>query len=283
MPALCCPPVSNPKVTIVIVAHSERAELERCLGSIREHAGTPVQVVLIDNASTDDTVPWVRKNGPEVEIVELEKNIGVAARQYGLERARAPLTMFLDSDAALTPDALPAMVAALDQHPDWGLIGPRLIGDDGRLQLSSRRFPPLSLPLARRPPLSRWLEDSRLVRRHLMADVDHDLVRPVLYVLGACQIFRTELARAAGPFADWIFLGHDDADWCIRIRDAGGEIVYFPRATVVHTYRRRTKASPLSQAALRQLRAFAAFQWRYRKRRREMLELQEGLDRRPAR
>ncbi len=283
MPALCCPPVSNPKVTIVIVAHSERAELERCLGSIREHAGMPVQVVLIDNASTDDTVPWVRKNGPEVEIVELEKNIGVAARQYGLERARAPLTMFLDSDAALTPDALPAMVAALDQHPDWGLIGPRLIGDDGRLQLSSRRFPPLSLPLARRPPLSRWLEDSRLVRRHLMADVDHDLVRPVLYVLGACQIFRTELARAAGPFADWIFLGHDDADWCIRIRDAGGEIVYFPRATVVHTYRRRTKASPLSQAALRQLRAFAAFQWRYRKRRREMLELQEGLDRRPAR
>ncbi len=116
-----------------------------------------------------------------------------------------------------------------------------------------------------------------------MADVDHDLVRPVLYVIGACQIFRTELARAAGPFADWIFLGHDDADWCFRIRDAGGEIVYFPEATVIHTYRRRTKSSPLSRAALRQLRAFAAFQWRYRKRRREMLELQEALDRRPAR
>jgi N-acetylglucosaminyl-diphospho-decaprenol L-rhamnosyltransferase len=283
MPALCCSAVSNPRVTIVIVAHSVRAELERCLGSIRDHARMPVQVVLIDNASTDDTVAWALKSHPEVEIVELERNIGVAARQYGLDRVRAPLTMFLDSDAALTAEALPAMVGALDQHPDWGLIGPRLIGDDGRLQLSSRRFPPLSLPLARRPPFSRWLEDSRLVRRHLMADVDHDLVRPVLYVLGACQIFRTELARAAGPFADWIFLGHDDADWCFRIRDAGGEIVYFPRAIVIHRYRRRTKASPLSRAALRQLRAFAAFQWRYRKRRREMLELQEALDRRPAR
>ena len=134
----------------MIVAHSERGELERCLGSIRDHAGMPVQVVLIDNASTDDTVPWARKNQPEVEIVELEKNIGVAARQYGLERARAPLTMFLDSDAALTADALPAMVAALDQHPDWGLIGPRLIGDDGRLQLSSRRFRPQ--PAAGSPP-----------------------------------------------------------------------------------------------------------------------------------
>jgi N-acetylglucosaminyl-diphospho-decaprenol L-rhamnosyltransferase len=275
--------VSDPRVTIVIVAHSERAELERCLGSIRDYARMPVQIVLIDNASTDDTVAWAREDHPEVEIVELEKNIGVAARQYGLGRARAPLTMFLDSDAALTAGALPAMVAALDQHPDWGLIGPRLVGDDGRLQLSSRRFPPLSLPLARRPPLSRWLEDSRLVRRHLMADVDHDLVRPVLYVLGACQIFRTELAGAAGPFADWIFLGPDDADWCFRLRDAGGEVVYFPEATVVHTYRRRTAVSPLSRTALRQLLAFAAFQWRYRKRRREMLELQEALDRRPAR
>jgi hypothetical protein len=164
--------VSNPRVTIVIVAHSERGELERCLGSIRDQAGMPVQVVLIDNASTDDTVPWARKNLPEVEIIELDENLGVAARQYGLERARAPLTMFLDSDAALTAGALPAMVAALDQHPDWGLIGPRLVGDDDRLQLH-RRFPPLA---CRSPPpplaLARGL---RLVRRHLMAGVDHDL------------------------------------------------------------------------------------------------------------
>ncbi len=159
MPALCSPPVSNPTVTIVIVAHSERADLERCLGSIRDHAGISVQVVFVDNASTDETVPWARKRHPEVEIIELEKNIGVAARQFGLDRARAPLTMFLDSDAALTAGALPAMVAALDDHPGWGLIGPRLIGDDGRLQLSSSAIsatqpaadsPPAALALARR-------------------------------------------------------------------------------------------------------------------------------------
>jgi N-acetylglucosaminyl-diphospho-decaprenol L-rhamnosyltransferase len=112
-----------------------------------------------------------------------------------------------------------------------------------------------------------------------MADIDHQHVRPVLYVLGACQLFRTSLARAAGPFADWIFLGADDLDWCIRIRDAGGEIVYFPEATVVHTYRRRTSASPLSRVAWRHLRSFAVFQWRYRGRRRELLELQDELDR----
>jgi GT2 family glycosyltransferase len=265
---------------VVIVAHSERAEIERCLGSIRDYAKLPTQTVLVDNASTDDTVAWVRANHPDVEIVELEENIGVAARQYGLDRAQAPLTMFLDSDAALTREAVPVMVEAFERNPGWGLIGPRLVGDDGTLQLSSRRFPPRILPLLRRPPLSRWFEDSNVVQHHLMADIDHEQVRPVLYVLGACQLFRTSLARSAGPFADWIFLGHDDADWCFRIRDAGGEIIYFPEATVVHTYRRRTAASPLSRASLRMLRSFAKFQWRYRGRRKELLELQEDLDRR---
>ena len=68
------------------------------------------------------------------------------------------------------------------------------------LQRSCRRFPPLLLPLLRRPPLARIFEQRRTVRRHLMADFDHDRARPVLYLLGACQLFRTELARRAGPF-----------------------------------------------------------------------------------
>jgi N-acetylglucosaminyl-diphospho-decaprenol L-rhamnosyltransferase len=272
--------VSEPQVTIVIVAHSERGDLERCLGSIATHAAMPVQTVLVDNASTDDSVPWVRENRPEVEVVELSRNLGVAARQHGLERARAELIMFLDSDAELTEGALPTMVAALECNPGWGLIGPRLIDGDGNLQLSCRRFPPRSLPFVRRPPLSWFFDDSGFVGRHLMADIDHRSARPVLYVLGACQLFRSSLARLAGPFPERIFLGPDDIEWCIRIRDAGGGVVYLPEATVIHRCRRRSRRSPLSRVALRHLRAFAAFQWRYRKRRRDLIAQQEEMDRR---
>jgi GT2 family glycosyltransferase len=270
----------TPEVSIVVVAHSVREELVRCLDSIRRHAGVPVEVILVDNASTDGTVEWVRAEHPEVAVVELPANVGVAARDHGLRRARGRHTMFLDSDAQLTEAALPAMVAALDENPDWGLIGPRLVGDDGELQLSCRRYPPVLLPVLRRPPLARFFEDSAVVRRHLMADDDHDHARPVLYVLGACQLFRTSLARVAGPFDDRVFLGWDDADWCIRIRDAGGEVVYFPAATVVHSYRRLTHREPLSRAAWRQLRAHAYFQLKYARRRRSLIRLQRELDRR---
>lgn len=268
------------EVTVVVVAHSVRPELERCFASLEAHAGLPVRTILVDNASTDDTRAWVRATHPSVELVELPENIGVAARGHGLERADSRYTMFLDSDAALTPGALPAMVSALDAHEDWGLLGPRLVYDDGTVQLSCRRFPPLLVPLYRRPPFDRVFEQRRAVRHHLMAEYDHQHTRPVLYVLGACQIFRTSLAGAAGPFDDRVFLGPDDADWCIRIRDAGGEIVYFPEATVIHSYRRLTRQRPVSRATLRHISAYVKFQRSYWRRRPELIALGDELDRR---
>ncbi len=270
--------VSRPDVTVVVVAFDVRRQLERCLASIATHAGVETETVLVDNASTDGTSTWVQQKHPDVEVIELPENIGVAARQNGLARARGRYTMFLDSDAALTSGALPAMVSALDEHADWGLIGPRLVYDDGTLQLSCRRFPPRLLPLLRRPPLARFFEDRDIVQKHLMTDFDHEHVRPVFYVLGACQLFRTSLARTVGRVDAHIFFGPDDIDWCIRIRDAGGEVVYFPQATAVHSYRRMTSGAPVSAAALRHLRAFAYFQWKYRRRRREFLQLENALD-----
>src|SRR5439155_22506727 len=99
--------MTDPAVSIVVIAHSELEDLQLCIASIRRHAGVPVQVVLVDNASTDATVAWVRENEPSVELVELSENVGVAARGRGLERVRGELTMFLDSDAELTEGALP--------------------------------------------------------------------------------------------------------------------------------------------------------------------------------
>lgn len=270
----------RPEVSIIVIAHSVRDELERCFRSIERHAGLPVEVILVDNASTDGTSEWVAGEHPSVRLIRLDENIGAAARDEALPLARGRYTMFLDSDAVLTQDALPTMVAALDHHPDWGLVGPRLVYDDGSLQLSCRRFPPLLLPLLRRPPLDRFLEGSAPVRRHLMADDDHGRTRAVLYVIGACQLFRTTLARRVGEFDRRTFLGWSDADWCLRIRAAGGEVVYLPEATVVHSYRRLTTRRPVSRAAWRQLGSHLRFQLKYRRDRRELIRLERDLDRR---
>ena len=267
-----------PEVTIIVIAHSARKQLERCFGSIRRHAAMPVETILVDNASTDDTRTWVRSEHPEVTLVELPENIGDTSRNYGLERATGRYTLFLDSDAALTEGALPAMVAAMDEHPDWGLLTPRLVYDDGSLQHSVRRFPPILTPILRRPPLSRWFEDSRPIRRHLMADFAYDRERPVLYAISACQFFRTALADEAGEFDPWGwgFPSWADAAWCMRFWEMGEEVMFFPGATVFHTYRRTTANRAFAKGSLTQLRSFVAFQWRYR----HMREVGRALDRR---
>ena len=240
-------------------------------------------MIYVDNASTDGTLEWLTATWPSVRVVALTRNRFGIAREHGLRLVRGRHTMFLDSDAQLTPGALETMVDALDAHPEWGMVGPKLVYDDGTLQLSCRRYPPLALPFLRRPPLDRYFDDGKTVRHHLMADDDHGHARPVLYVISACQLFRTDLARKAGPCDERALAwGWEDTDWCLRIRDAGGEIVYLPSATVIHTYRRLTAAKPVSTDALKQLRAHARFQLKYLRRRHELIALSERLDREAA-
>lgn len=150
------------KVTIVVIAHSVRDELARCFASIREHAGIPVRTILVDNASTDGTLDWVRQAHPEVEVIGLAENLVDAARDRAMGGITSKYTMFLDSDAMLTHGALPAMVEAMEVNPTWGLIGPRLVRDDGSVQESCRRFPPSSSPSCDDP---RWGASSSAGRR----------------------------------------------------------------------------------------------------------------------
>jgi N-acetylglucosaminyl-diphospho-decaprenol L-rhamnosyltransferase len=270
---------TQPDVTVIVVAHGVREEVLACLASVKEHA-SPVkaEVVLVDNASRDGTAEAVAEAFPRTEVVTLAANVGVAARNTGLRRARGRLRMFLDSDARLTAGALPELVGYLDGHPEVGLVGPRLVYEDGTLQLSARRFPPRLLPLMRRPPLGKLFEDSAPVRRHLMADDRHDRTREVEYVLGACQLFTAEAQAAAGEIDPRIFFGPDDVDWCLRIRRAGLQVGYHPAATVVHGYRRSSAARPASRLALRQLTAFARFQWTWRRERARLVQEGHEMD-----
>jgi GT2 family glycosyltransferase len=262
-----------PDVTAIIICHNVRDEVLGCLASLDAHAGPlKVEIVVVDNASTDGTVEAVESAYPQCQTVRLSRNEGLPARNHGLRRARGRYRMFIDSDAILCPGALPTLVGVLEADRSIGLVGPRLIYPDGRLQLSTRRYPPLLLPILRRPPLGRFFEHRTTIRRHLMADERHDRRRRVEYVIGACQVFRADAQRAAGEIDRHIWFGHDDADWCFRIRSAGYEIVYVPEAKVIHDYRRTSARSPISIFAARQLVAHAYFQWKWRRYRRRLID-----------
>ena len=277
-------PGAEPDLTVIIIGHQVKAELVACLESLERHAGDlSLQVVYVDNGSTDGSAEAAVEAYPGAEVVRLAENEGLPARNHGLRRARGRNRMFIDTDATVTDGALETMCAILDADPGVGLVGPRLVYPDGSLQYSTRRYPPVMLPALRRPPFERYFGDAPLVRRHLMADEAPLPRRRVEYVLGACQMFSARAQAAAGEIDRRMWFGPDDADWCFTIRRAGFAVLYAPEATVVHDYRRSSATSPISRMALRHLRGFAHFQWKWRTQRRSLMAEGRAMDAEAAR
>jgi GT2 family glycosyltransferase len=271
--------VGRPDVTVIVIARNVWDELAECLESVYRHAGDlTVEVIVVDNGSTDLTRTESRRRYPDVRLIALPRNEGDRARNHALRVAQGRARMFLDSDAQLTAGALPVLLEALEENPGVGLVAPRLAYPDGTTQLSIRRYPPVLLPLLRRPPLGRFFEKRRAVRRHLMVEDTHRRRRRIEYAIGACVVFSAEAQAAAGELDEAIWWGWSDADWCFAIREAGFDLVFAPEATVIHGYRRTTAQRPFSKMALKQLQAHMYFQAKWWSRRRRLLAEGRRMD-----
>jgi len=255
-----------PDVTVGVVSWNDAPALARCLAALPLAIGDlRAQIVVVDNGSTDDT--WALLEGrDDLEAIRNEGNRGLTpGRNQILERARGRALVMLDSDTEPLPGSIAALCAYLDEHPQVGLVGARLLDPDGALQLSCRTFPPATLPFMRRPPLSRVFEHRATVNRHLMRDFDHASPRAVDWVMGACQCTRGDLARRLGGYDERIFShGGEDTDWCVRVWKAGYEVHYVPDAEVVHAYGHFTRRNPFSKQSLRGLADYFYMQAKHR-------------------
>ena len=149
---------------------------------------------MIDNGSQDQTCAVIREVRPDAQLLCNPENRGVApARNQGIRLAQGEYVLILDDDTVVRPGALDCLIRYMGEHPEAGLCGPKLIGADGELQLSCRRFPTLIDKLARRLPST---TARKITRKAEMADWGHRTIRPVDYVIGACQLIRRRaLAR----------------------------------------------------------------------------------------
>src|SRR4051794_32739178 len=117
--------VEDPRVTVVVATRNRRDEVLRTLGRHR------APVILVDNASADGTAEAVRRTYPHVEVIELRRNVGAAARTRGVERASTPFVAFADDDSWWAPGSLRTAADALDAHPGVGLVTVEtLVGPD---------------------------------------------------------------------------------------------------------------------------------------------------------
>jgi GT2 family glycosyltransferase len=199
------------------------------------------EVIVVDNASADGSPDMVAAEFPEVRLHRSPTNLGFpAGNNAGYRLSHGRYFMLLNSDTVVLPGAFAELVAFADARPRAGIVGPRVLNPDGSLQMSCRRFPTLGAGLFRNTPLGKLFPNNRFTRDYLMTDWRHDEPRAVDWVSGCCLVARREMIEEIGPLDESFFMYCEDVDWAYRAGQAGWEVLYDPRATVIHEIGRST-------------------------------------------
>lgn len=216
-------------VAVVVVTFDALPWIERCLTSVR---GVPT--VVVDNGSRDGTPDAVRERFPEVTLVECENRGLGAGWNVGIRATTSRYVLLLNADAWIAGDGLAKLVAFADGRRRAAVVGPRLLDPDGTLQRSVRGFPTLWRLATEYFFLRKLAPRSQALNAFYAGGFDHDEVRDVEAVMGACMLVRRAAIDEVGLLDEDFFLFSEETDWCFRFREAGWEVVFFPGADCVH-------------------------------------------------
>lgn len=221
-------------VSVLIVSWNARDWLARCLASL---AGTPHQVVVVDNASADGSAEAARRV-PGVEVVESARNLGFAGGvNLARRHARAPLLLLLNPDTEVTPGAIERLVDALEAAPDIGAVAGRLVNADGSSQegFNVRRLPTIGSLTFDLLFVDHLWPGNPVTSRYYARDLDPDSPADVEQPAAACLLVRADVFDRLGGLDERFYPAwFEDVDFCQRLRAASYRIRYEPAAVFLH-------------------------------------------------
>jgi len=207
-------------ISVLIVTWNSAATIEACLASLP----ADVDVIVVDNHSSDGTAAHVRQAFPAVRVLESATNLGFgAACNWAAREASGSYFLLLNPDAALAPGALEGLLASLERLPGGAAVGPRLLDADGGLELSWGESP---------TPRTEWRRRAEQLGKRSPSPPRG--LSSVDWISGACILIRADAWKAIGGFDEGYFLYFEDVDLCRRLTDAGWTIGYEPEHHVTH-------------------------------------------------
>ncbi len=202
------------RVAVVSVTHLSGAVIGACVASVRRAA----QIIVVDNASDDDTATVVERTAPEAIIVRNDVNLGYGnGANQGLVQVLGEFALLVNPDAVLRSGCVDALVAAADRFPEAAMFGPRILNPDGSVELSHD---------------VEMFDHRRYGKRRDEAPPEGDCCAERLS--GAVVLLRMAALRQVGFFDPQIFLYYDDDDMCLRLRQAGYVLLHVPSAVAEH-------------------------------------------------
>lgn len=234
----------NPAVSFIIVNWNGGELLRRAVQSIGTFPpSVPYEVVVVDNASSDDSITWLRSTesakvsgATKFFLIENKSNVGFgAANNQGFAAASAPAFFLLNADAELRAGACDTLLSTLNSNARIGACGPRLIYPDGSMQISVWRNPPTAWATLVSGLRLYKLMPSKLRGELLLAEFwPHDRRRDVSMLSGAAILARRVMIEEVGGFDNRFHMYGEDNEWCLRVIRAGWRMVFEPDAVVMH-------------------------------------------------
>jgi len=224
------------KLSIVVLCWNDRTVVADCLQSIyRNTHATDFEVIVSDNGSTDESVEFVRRNYPQVQVIENGRNLRFAkGNNVAISASNGEYVLILNPDTIIHDGALDKMVRFADKHPEAGAVGCRVLNSDGSYQTSARPFASLR---------SEWIVALHLRSLGRICGLGQadgyqgwngDTERRVDWITGCFMLLRGNVLRHLRGFDEQFFYYYEDMDLCRRIWAAGYSVIFTPEATITH-------------------------------------------------
>ena len=232
----------------VVVNYNAGPALVSCVASVLAQ-DPAAELVVVDNASSDDSVARLRVAHPAVRVVQSGDNLGYArAANLGIAATAAPLVAVLNPDTVLAPGVGKALVARFDTEPELGAAGPQLHNTDGSVYPSARQVPSMADAVGHGLLFFVW-RDNPFTRRYRETGADPSRPRDVDWVSGAAIWLRRSALDDIGGWDERYFMYVEDVDLCWRLRRAGWRVAYEPTGTVEHLLGVSTATRPYRMIA----------------------------------
>ncbi len=239
-----------PLITIVIVNYKTGdlvCQAVACAKTQAARDGIGIHIAVVDNGSEDGSLERIRAAHPDIELIDAGANLGFAAgNNIALRNVTSPYAMLLNSDAFIQDGMLRKLAGFMEDNPDCGMAGPRVLNPDGTDQDYPCRFPTLAEMMRRALKGPQFPAQGKSATQPIAMERIH----------GCCLMMRREVLEQVGLMDEQFFIYDEEMDWCLRTAQAGWKLWLLPDATVIHLGGQTSGRAPSGQRDIKTLRPF---------------------------
>ena len=238
------------ELSIIIVNYNVKEFLQNLLHSLQKSVSSIThEIIVVDNASDDGSAEFIREKFPQINLIVSQTNLGFSkANNIALKVSKGKFIFLINPDTIVSEDTITKMIEFLNEHPDAGIAGCKILNPDGSLQLACRRsFPGPWTSFCKVTGLSALFPKSKLFARYNLTYLDENSTYEVDAISGSFMMMKREVYEKIGGFDEQFFMYGEDLDLCYRIQKNGYKVYYFPGTQIIHYKGESTKRSGLDE------------------------------------